>query len=864
MMNKVLIYLILLVSAGSSLPGNAQKKMIDNDTYKNWGVVAECHISNDGKYVSYVYGSQETGNLLGISSVDRKYKKVFSSALDGAFTEDSHLFIFNSAKGLALLKPGADSPIYISNASRYSIPKSGDGRWLAYYSKKNLILRDLSNGKEKVYPDVINWLFNNQGSALLLQTKNELTWVNLPDGSGKTILHGGKPSNFRFDRSGTQLAFVVKQGNSMDIRYFQEKMDSAQIKVTNQSAGIQPGFFIIAETPSFSPDGKNLFFKLDKTDPVIASDNTVITDRLNLWSYQDKIPMSQQLFEMNEFHMPTRFAAMVLSEGNTVIQLENSDIKLTSSLGNQCVLVRTVTNTEESYWQEQQVPDYYLISLKDGSKKRIPEDFKAFYYLSLSPTERFVCWYDTLSHQYKVYEIATGITQNIWSTTLAEDGGIAGWLSNDASLLMYDKFDIWQVDPTGKNKPINLTNGYGRSHNIRLRIAEERDNLNERHAGDSILLAAHNTYTGDNGFCKIKIGVSALPRMGIMQSALLYFPSFLIDNPPAPIKAKKAEVYALLKQTASQAPNVVVTTYFDRFDMLTDVQPQKDYNWLTSEMVHWKMADGSMGNGVLYKPENFDPNKKYPVIFHYYELRTNELHQFRTPSLSEGVINIPWYVSHGYLIFLPDIIHPRGNPGQPALNAVVSAAQYLSTLPYVDAKRMGIEGQSYGGYETNYIITHTNLFAAAQSSAGVSNITSLFGGVGFGDKGLNTLVQEGQFNMGVTPWQNPDLYVKNSPLFSVDKVAAPILLMHGMKDGAVPFAQVVEFFSALRRLKKPVWLLAYDGEGHVLGDPDCALDFNIRQQQFFDHYLKGAQAPKWMKEGISAKEKGLKGGLGFD
>jgi dipeptidyl aminopeptidase/acylaminoacyl peptidase len=296
---------------------------------------------------------------------------------------------------------------------------------------------------------------------------------------------------------------------------------------------------------------------------------------------------------------------------------------------------------------------------------------------------------------------------------------------------------------------------------------------------------------------------------------------------------------------------------------LTDIQPQTAYNWMRSELIHWKTIDGTTSTGILYKPENFDPGKKYPIIFDYYERRSDELNLYIRPKASQDRINIAWYVSNGYLVCVPDIHYVRGEPGRSAYICIVSAARYLSKMPWVDGKKMGIQGHSFGGYETEFVVTHSTLFAAACAASGLSDLISWYGSVPrSGNPKFSSERQ--QDRMGATLWQIPDRYIDNSPIFKADKVSTPLLLMNNKGDGTVPFAQGVELFTALRRLGKRVWMLQYDGGGHSVQWGKDAMDYSIRMAQFFDHYLKDAPAPKWMTRGIPAKMKGIDDGLAPD
>jgi dipeptidyl aminopeptidase/acylaminoacyl peptidase len=295
---------------------------------------------------------------------------------------------------------------------------------------------------------------------------------------------------------------------------------------------------------------------------------------------------------------------------------------------------------------------------------------------------------------------------------------------------------------------------------------------------------------------------------------------------------------------------------------LTTANPQQnDYNWGTVELIQWTSADGVELDGLLYKPENFDPGKKYPMVVYFYERYSDRLHSHNTPRPSRSTVNFTFYASNGYLVFVPDIVYKNGFPGQSAYNSIVSGTLKLIENPWVDAGRIGIQGQSWGGYQVAYLVTQTNMFAAAMAGAPVSNMTSAYGGIRWGS-GMSRMFQyEGsQSRLGGTLWEKPWRYIENSPVFFADKVETPLLMMHNDEDGAVPWYLGIEYFVALRRLNKPVWMLTYNGAPHNLKRRADCKDLSIRMLQFFDHYLKDAPAPVWMEYGIQAVDKGKKMG----
>ena len=267
--------------------------------------------------------------------------------------------------------------------------------------------------------------------------------------------------------------------------------------------------------------------------------------------------------------------------------------------------------------------------------------------------------------------------------------------------------------------------------------------------------------------------------------------------------------------------------------------------------------------GLLYKPENFDPAKKYPMIVYYYERYSDKLNSHYVPSPSRSTVNFPYYNSNGYIVFVPDITYTTGHPGTDAYNSIMSGTLELMKRPYIDAANMGLQGQSWGGYQTAFMVTQTGMFKAAMAGAPVSNMTSAYGGIRWESGVVREFQYEhGQSRIGGTLWDKRDLFIENSPIFFADRITTPLLIMSNDTDGAVPWYQGIELFTAMRRLGKPAWLLSYNGEEHNLTKRPNRQDLSIRMSQFFDHFLKGGPEPKWMKEGIPAVLKGKETGYG--
>jgi dipeptidyl aminopeptidase/acylaminoacyl peptidase len=251
------------------------------------------------------------------------------------------------------------------------------------------------------------------------------------------------------------------------------------------------------------------------------------------------------------------------------------------------------------------------------------------------------------------------------------------------------------------------------------------------------------------------------------------------------------------------------------------------------------------------------------MIVYFYERLTTSLHQYRSPTPSASTINPTMYASNGYLVFMPDIVYREGYPGPSAEACILPGVTSLIARGYVDEKHIGIQGQSWGGYQVAHLVTRTNMFAAACAGAPVVNMFSAYGGIRWGSGLLRQMqYEQGQSRIGGSIWERPLQFMENSPIFWADRVNTPLLMMNNDKDGAVPWYQGIEFYSALRRMQKPVWLVVYNGEDHNLVQTKNRKDWSIRLQQFFDYYLKDAAEPVWMAEGIPAVKKGKT--MGFD
>lgn len=900
---RLLFFVPFLISYTSLLL--AQKPIIDSSAIVNWPYL-ECNavISNDGNYFMYVIQNQPRENqTLVIQKTDNSWKREFIGVSSGGFSNNNRQAVFQKSDSLSFLSLQLEHSIYISNVSNYKQPKIKRGVWLAYKLKNDvneLVLRNLLTGKEQRFSAIADYAFDDNANTLLLKTASTqdsatvetLQWVNLANNRVRTIWsatysnNGSTISSYSFDTDGAQLAFITQKKEISDsintIWYYKAGTEQAIMLANDLSAGIAPGSSITSTTPSFSLNGQYIFFKLKP--PIDNRRPREDAVKVDVWSYKDSVLQSTQLAGETPLTPASTFTSVISIAGKQIVRLEQEDERmiLPPSAKGDFVVVSGKISIIEDWWKSYNRAPFYLVSLKDGSRKLLNTVVKHTSF-SFSPDGKYLLYNDGTNTTFYSYNLSSGKTLNISRAILTlltnkspmeglpvgalPSFSIGGWLPNDTAILIYDNYDIWYVDPSGINTPVNITNHYGRRHNIKLRMINGKETA-VHSPKQTLLLTAFNTTNKYNGFYHKSLYNKEDPQLLTMGPYHMFTtptqgPGFINFDP---LKASEADKWIVMRQSAIESPNFFLTTDFKNYSRLTNLQPQKQYNWITNELITWKQLDGTSSQGILYKPENFDPTRKYPIIFHYYEDMSDMIYEYPQPTFSNGPINIPWFVSRGYLVFTPDIHYTIGKTGESVYNSVVSAAQYLSQMSCVDASKMGINGHSFGGYETNYLVTHTNLFAAAVTAAGFSNFTSGYGGLmgkSWGEYSLQTRYESGQYRMGASFWQRPDLYIINSPIFKADQVTTPLLIMHNKADELVPWMQSVEFFTGLRRLGKKIWMLQYDKGGHGVRGKD-KVDYTTRITQFFDHYLKDAPPPKWMTEGIPAKWKGIVTGYELD
>ena len=787
-----------------------------------------------------------------------------------------------------------------------------------------LTLVNLSTGVQRTFPDVSSFAFSKYGENLVFATSvkmdedskkpsKEKPEEKSKDKAAKAETSGdgvfvialktlaktqiaeglGNYKRFAFNEDGKQLAFITDKDDyesktpSWSLYHWKVKTKQAKKIAAEGEEGIAENWWVAPDSSQlFSEDGKRLYFetapipeqvmKQRKNDKEEEDDDVV---KLDIWHWQDPQLQPQQLIQANRERNRDYRAAYVLKT-KKIVQLATLEIP-NVAIDSRSESKHALASTDLPYrkmmsWDLPGFNDAWLVNLDTGKRERILERVKWF--AGMSPEGKYITWFDgekqnwfakkTADAQGKAVNISKDIKFPLYNElhdtpNIARPYGSAGWLVDDEAILVYDRYDIWKLDPTGKSKPVCVTENYGRDNEIQFRYLRLDREDRAIDADKVMMLSAMDMKTKASGYWKLTADAKEKSDSKKLDSGLTKM-IMLDENVRGLTKAQDADNVLFSRSTFRMSPDLWHGDMdFKKIHRLSDINPQQeDYRWGTAELVQWKSQDGEELDGLLYKPDGFDPSKKYPLMVYFYERNSNNLHRYYAPAAGRSIINFSFYVSRGYVVFIPDIPYTTGEPGESAEKAILPGVESLVKQGFVDEAKIGMQGHSWGGYQTAYLVTQTDMFACAESGAPVSNMTSAYGGIRWGT-GMSRMFQyeRTQSRIGEDLWSAREKYIRNSPVFYADKINTPLLILHNDEDGAVPWYQGIELFVALRRLEKPAWMLNYNGNPHwVMGDKNRR-DFATRMQQFFDHYLMDAPEPEWMALGVPAVKKGKEFGL---
>lgn len=887
-------YLALVACLGSLSPAFAQdaSKSLTVDDLITWQRITDREISDNGKWVACKMEPWEGDATVYLYAAQGQEAATFSPAGPFAFSASSNYLVVTQAPGkstvdsLKVLKTKEDKMpmntlvIYSVAGKKETIDSlktfklADEADWIAYQRGRKdstLYVRSLDGSKTFQFPTVTDFQFAKKSGMLYYTSAAEgeagIFTLNPEKGSPALIKEGkGVFKQATFDEKGERLAFLYcadKDSSYKALSLWLSEHNAPAKEIVTRGNKAFPAEWVINENGmlQFSKSASRLFFGTSP-EPRQKDTTQLAENRPNVqvWSWDEPVQYTVQNYN-KEKDLKKSYQAVYNPGNGSIFQLANEELP-DIQLGNEGDAALALLSTSRPYslssmWEARTRSDYYTVSLDNGERKQIAQaDYGRF---RLSPQGKYAywygetdsCWYTIALAEGKRYRLTTPESFPAWDEEndvpdYPYAHGAAGWTANDQNLLIYDRYDIWKFDPTAAISPINLTVN-GREKKLSYRLEQLDKEARFIDLGKPQLLKGFNEATKGYGFYNARLSAPAAPKTLLAGNYMLRSIN----------KAKNTDDVIYTMETFQQYPDIHYSTLaFKKSVQLTHGDKQQEgFIWGTAELVSWISLDGRPLEGVVYKPANFDPNKKYPMMVNFYERNSETLYNYRMPEPHRSTIDYHLYNSNEYVIFNPDIRYVDGYPGESCYNCLMPGITMMIAKGYIDEKGIGAQGHSWGGYQVAYLATRTNLFSAIESGAPVVNMFSAYGGIRWGSGMARSFQYEHtQSRLGATPWSSPLRYLENSPLFTMDKVQTPILIMHNDADGHVPWYQGIEYFVAMKRLGKPCWLLNYTGEPHWPMHMANRIDFQRRMFQFFNHYLKKEKMPKWMSEGVPAVE----------
>ncbi|MEK0423297.1 MAG: hypothetical protein RLZ95_1207 [Bacteroidota bacterium] len=890
-----------------------QKKVLDHSVYDSWENIREVVYQPQGKFLSYVIAPQEGDALLIINNRSNNTDIKIPRGAQAQFTDDGRFLIakikplFQETRKAKIDKKKPDEmpkdSLVIVNLMNgfidkipsiksFQLPTKSSDQLVYLKDKKGdinkegseLVWMDLNSKISKSFNNIVQYQINPMGLSLALYqlktktTQNKILIASISDTVPQTI-----SSNFytatglNWDENGKTLAYLIEKDSAdkalqknYALAVYKFGYDSAKRVEARTNKALPLNYTIGGEKKlKFSKSGNILELGIQ---PILPAKDTSLPEFeravLDIWHYNDAALQTVQVKNLESDLKATEPVLYEINNDKFIYLGKIKDRNIISTQEGDGTISYAIQDSSyeiPSQWQGYSLKDIYQINNQNGQRSLIQKGWKGRLISSAYDGSHLV-YYDEAVKKYFAYDSKTQrktvLAKDIKFPLYDEDNdvpddpsayGIAKWLDNNETFILYDRYDLWLVDASGNKPSLALTNG--RPSKTVYRFVETNDDRKVITLSDSLLIKGFSEIDKSESLALLTLGNN---KFTLLNKIPMHFTGIE--------KAKYTSDFIVLQEDEKTSPNLFpyqLLSIAQTPKPITQInEQQKEYNWLTTELVSWKAYTGKKAEGIMYYPEDFNPKKKYPMIVYFYERNNQTLHNYLAPSPTPSRLNIPFFVSRGYIVFVPDIWYQKGYPGQGAYDYILSGTRAMVQKGFIDSTKIGLQGQSWGGYQIAYLINKTNLYAAAWAGAPVVNMTSAYGGIRWGPGIVRQFQYEKtQSRIGATLWERPDLYIQNSPLFSLPKVTTPLVIMSNDADDAVPWYQGIEYFTAMRRLNKKIWMLVYNNEAHNLVERKNRKDIQIREQQFFDHYLKGEPMPTWMSNGVPAIMKGRDWGL---
>lgn len=831
----------------------APKKQLTEADYEKWGSLKLNKISDSGKWINYQMDYDNGKDTLFLQSTDRRVSLSFPKGRNGRFAGEK-LFAFMQGSDLKLIHLGTNRIDSISGIKEYELLMEGKFL-LTHLTNSTLQLRDSAGAIIETVENVSEYKINDLSNALVYVRKSNngsiVNCINLINYSHIQLATLPTVNDISWQQNGKAVAF----GNSTNLfcyRFSDKKLYTFDISsISNYSTDT------ICKTSSsrlsISDDGEKVFFGVVK--PVFKPNN----DEVEIWNGTDACLFpAQQL--LSSYAIPKLVVWFPNSTGYKILSDDSFTYHRLNPTNDYLILCDPYSQGKIPKYPE--LVDFYIKNVKTGAEKLFLNKHSIdANHLCFSPLNNLILYYK--DKNWWLYNPDTDKLKNLtelistkWDNSDANDPGqfevygVAGWTADGKSVLINDANDIWKVSLDGpqsarltKGKELNITYRMSNAEfeNVKIRAYEKATRLLVNLNRD-ILLTMISSNDWSTGFAIYN------SRSGCKT---LVYDQKLLGN----LRRSKFNYFVYTTETFSQPPRIefIKSQRSVPLTLYSSNRQAASYSYGHSQLIHYKNSTDQNLKGALFYPADYDPLKKYPLIVSIYEEESVKLHRYENPTLLNQIgNNVTKFTLEGYFVLLPDIVYTLSKPGESALDCVTSAVRKVLESKNIDSSKVGLMGHSFGSFETNFIITKSNMFAAAISGSGFSDLIGRYFEIGVNGISKSEMwrFESQQLRMGASAFEKKESYLRNSPILSADTIKTPLLLWSGKDDRVVPVKQSISFYMALRRLGKQTILLAYPNEGHTFVTATNQIDLTRRIINWFDYFLKGKKDIGWITVGV--------------
>ncbi len=857
-----------------------QKRPLTPKDYKLWSRLYGEKISDNGDWYSYHlwYGNRKDRKdtlVIGANKKDIDYR--FPTMADGKFSNGSQWFgCLVPEKGLAMLDLEKDSLLWIPQIQSFEFSKNGQfliGLRTPHNPnrKPSLLILDLYNGKEEYITGVTEYLLSQKSNKLAYITEGEIKKAVklriMEPFTRTTLIAENDRYNYKrlvWNDWGTALAFLQELPGETEnpkghkLYYYTNKPKRNKLR-TLDSVLYSSQFSNKRLTDQFlkiSEDGAAVFFRVWHGQDLNTSKNDSLTVDVQVWAARDK-QLYPKRKRNKEYGVYTNRLAGWWPEKEKVIPLESDSlpVAILNRHGKHLLSYDPLAYVPQPSKDRGDI-DLYLTDLETGERQLLLRQQAYGKYGSslvrFSPGGKYITyfrdkhwWAFDLEKNVHI-NMTKGIGVRLHTIDYAfaqidQPYGAPGWTQGDKELLVYDQYDVWLLSPKGK-APERLTRGRESQVSYRIYGGAYKD-WNDYGNGwfpDFRM----ETFNPSGGLIFEMQGSDMASGYSFWehgkQSRQLVYGDMKVNNLR---KSKNREAHIYVEQSFDTPPRIRFWEKgMARPEILVQSNPQQnEFHWGRSELVHYPGPDGQPLKGALFYPANYRPGQKYPMIVHIYEHQSHKLYEYNNPSENEQTgFNRTNYTADGYMVFYPDIKYRFNDPGISAVECIEAGVKAVLDKGVVDKERIGLIGHSFGGYETAFIVTKTDIFATAVAGAGITDLVSWYHGVAWDRLSSQMFRFENhQHRFSDSFYENPAAYLRNSPIHHAANINIPLLLWTGGRDKRVDWHQSVELYLGLRRLDKECELLIYPEEAHAMYDkPQNQADLTQRIRRWFGKYLK--------------------------